>query len=106
MSADLRVFELGDRFRKGFRMFGGFDWASGVHRSVNWLGRRNNWKPIEPTFSGFLTPISYLFRVPYNDFLRSALGKVLGGSWVVISGVISPVIWVIIMVTPLISNYP
>ena len=76
---------------------------------MNWLGRRNSWKPIEPTFSGFLTPISYLFRVPYNDFLRSALRKVLGGSWVVISGVISPVIWVItiviLLITLLITNH-
>ena len=36
-------------------------------------------------------------------------GCLLGGSWVVISGVLSPLIWVIIMVTliktPLITNH-
>ena len=29
----------------------------------------------------------------------------LGGSWVVISGVISPLIWVLIMVTPLVTTH-
>ena len=44
-------------------------------------------------------------RKKRRSILRTSQGTLLGGSWVVISGFISPLIWVISIVTLLISTH-
>ena len=50
-----------------------------------------------------------LQKIADNPILVNRAATILGGSWVVISGVISPPIWVMIIVTlfmTLLFNYP